>query len=141
MDVVDASVAVKWVLPGEPYEENALRVKKNHILGIAHAYAPSFMVLEVGNSLWKAIKQKRITQEDAHEALRTLDDLQISLYELNWSDVSTVLTLAGKADLTIYDASYLFLSEKIQAQVITADDKMYQKAKDNFRVLHLKDYV
>ncbi len=140
MYVVDASVVVKWVLPGEPYEENALIAKKNHASGIATMMAPSLMVLEVGNSLWKAIKHRRINQEDAHEALKTLDNLHISLHELNWSDVSAVLTIAGKTNLTIYDATYLFLSRKMQAQVITADDKMYEKAKDNFRLIHLRDY-
>jgi hypothetical protein len=33
--VVDASVAVKWVLSGEPYEENAVRVKADQVSGIA----------------------------------------------------------------------------------------------------------
>jgi predicted nucleic acid-binding protein len=141
MYVLDACVVVKWVLPGEPYEENALRLKENYLSGIDTVRAPSLMVHEVANSLWKAIKQRRITQEDAHEALKTLDNLNISLHELNWSEISTVLTIASKTDLTIYDASYLFLSEKMQAQVITADDKMYQKAKGQFKVLHLKDYV
>jgi predicted nucleic acid-binding protein len=84
------------VLPDDPHEKSALRVKKNHLSGIAHLCAPSFMVNEVTNSLWKAIKQGRITQEDAHEALKTVDNLGISLYELNWSEISTVLTMASK---------------------------------------------
>ncbi len=141
MYVVDASVVFKWVLPGEPYEESALTIKKNYLSGIISICAPSLMVHEVGNSLWKAIKRKRMTQDDAYEALKTLDDLKINLHQLNWSEISTVLTIATKIDLTIYDASYLFLSQKMQAEVITADDTMYQKAKSTFHMLHLKDYL
>jgi len=139
--VVDASVAVKWVLSGEPYEENAVRVKADQVSGIAELCAPSFMVQEVTNAMWRAIKLRRITQESAQKALKTLDDLQVNLYEFNWTEASEELTIASKLDLAIYDASYLFLSEKMNAKVITADDKMYQKANGHFRVLHLKYYV
>jgi predicted nucleic acid-binding protein len=141
MFVVDASVVAKWILPGEPSEENALNLKSNHLSGITHLCAPSLVVNEVGNSLWTAIKRKRIVREEAYEALKALDDLHISLHQFNWSEISAVLQIAVKTDLTIYDASYLFLSEKMKAQVITADDKMYRKAKDAFNILNLKDYV
>ena len=103
--------------------------------------APSFMVQEVTNALWKAIKLRRITQEDAKEALKNSDDLQINFYEVNWAEASDELSIASKMDLAVYDAAYLFLSEKMNAKLITSDDKMYQKAKGHFRVLHLKDYV
>ena len=44
-------------------------------------------------------------------------------------------------DLAVYDAAYLFLSEKMNTKFITSDDKIYKKAKGHFRVLHLMDYV
>ena len=72
--------------------------------------------------------------------MKALNNLHINFHELNWSDISKVLNIAIKTDLTVYDAAYLFVSEKMNAQVITADDKMYQKGKGQFRVLHLKDY-
>ncbi len=64
----------------------------------------------------------------------------MTLYELNWAEASHILTIGSKLDLTVYDASYLFLAEKIKAQVITADDKLCEKAKGHFRILHIKDY-
>lgn len=139
--VLDASVATKWVLSGEPYEGQAVKVKADQADGILELCAPSFMVQEVTNAVWRALKLKRVTQEIAKEALKSLDDLQINFYELKWTDASEELSIANKIDLTIYDSSYLYLSEKTKAPVITADDKMYQKAKDYFRMLHLKDYV
>jgi len=141
MYVVDASVVAKWVLPGEPFEENALLVKTNYTSGKYPVCAPSLLVQEIGNSLWKAIKRKRITQENADKSLKNLSDLGIALYQIDWTEISKVLQIAEKTGLTIYDASYLFLSKKTEAPVITADDKMFQKAKDDFRILHLRDYV
>jgi predicted nucleic acid-binding protein len=129
------------VLSGEPYEEKAVKVKSDQAEGISELCAPSFMIQEVTNAVWRALKLKRIIQETAKKALKSLDDLQINFIELNWSNASEELSIANKIDLTIYDSSYLYLSEKTKASVITADDKMYQKAKDHFRMLHLKDYI
>jgi predicted nucleic acid-binding protein len=139
--VVDASVVSKWVLSGENYEENAAKLKAEYVAGNVDLSAPSFMVQEVTNSIWKAIKQKRITLETAQSALENLDALQINLYCINWMEACEELAIATKNDLTVYDAAYLFLAEKMNAQVITADDKMCQKGKGQFRLLHLKDYV
>ena len=96
-------------------QENALKLKNNHLSGITYVCALIY-VHEVGNSLWKAIKRRRITQEDAYEALETLDDLQISLYDLNWSEISADIEIAIKTNLTIYDAAYLYVSEKMSAK-------------------------
>ena len=104
-------------------------------------FAPSFMTQEVANALWVAIKLGRITQEDAQKALSSSDELQIKFYDFKWTEVSAELAIANRLDLTIYDAAYILLSEKMNTQLITADDKMYKKAKDHFKVLHLKDYV
>lgn len=98
------------------------------------------MVQEVANSLWKAIKRKRILQEEAEDALQLLDDLKIELNELDWPYASEVLTIACKLDLTIYDAAYLFLSAKTKSYLVTADDKLYEKGKQKFEVLHIKEY-
>ncbi len=138
--VADASIVVKWVLSGEPYEENSERLKMNYLSGIINLSAPSIVVQEVANSLWKAITRRRILQEDAKEALRVLQGMRIDLHEFNWIEISEALNIADKINLAIYDASYLLLSEKLKIEVVTADDQLYQKAKDHFRVLHIKDY-
>ncbi len=137
---MDASVVVKWILSGEPYEGNATALKEHSLSGRTKLCAPSFMVEEVANSLWKAIKRNRILQEDAQETLQTLNDLKIELVEVDWVHASEVLGIACKLDLTVYDAAYLFLANQAETRLITADDKLYEKAKGHFQVLHVKDY-
>jgi predicted nucleic acid-binding protein len=138
---VDASVVAKWVLPGEPYQENAVKLKQDHVSGIASLGAPVFIVSEVANALWKAVKLGRIIEEDAQEALKALNDMEIELHESDWVQASQGLSIACKLDLTIYAASYLWLTDKTKAQFITADNKLYEKAKKHFGVLHLKNYL
>jgi predicted nucleic acid-binding protein len=137
---VDASIVAKWVLPVEMYQENALKLKNDHVSERAELTAPTILTAEVANALWRAVKLKRLTEEDAQEALKTLGDTKIALYELDWSQTSQVLKIACMIDSAIYDATYLFLSEKIDAQLITSDTKLYEKAKENFNVLHIRDY-
>lgn len=139
--VADASVIVKWILSGEPYQENAVRLKEDVVSGVAELCAPSFVVEEVAKALWRAIKLERISREDAQEALKALNDMRIELYELDWFQISEGLSVACNLDLTIYDTSYLFLADKMKARFVTADKRVYETAKEHFRVLHVKDYL
>ncbi len=137
---MDASVVAKWVLPVEMYQENALKLRDDHVSERAELFAPTILTAEVANALWRAVKLKRLTEEDAQEALKTLGDTKITLCELDWYQISQVLKIACMLDSAIYDAAYLFLSDKIKAQLVTSDTKLYEKTKEHFNVLHIRDY-
>ena len=139
--VVDASVIAKWVLPIECNQENAFKLKRDHVSGRVNLLAPSFLTLEVTNALWKAVKLKRLSKEDSEEALKTLGDTAIALYELDWQHSSETLEIGCELDIAIYDAAYLLLSNIMKEPLITSDTKLYEKAKGQFEVLHLKDYL
>jgi predicted nucleic acid-binding protein len=138
--VVDASVVAKWVLPGEPNQENAVKLKDDHVLGFIELHASAFIVAEVANVLWRATKLKRLSQQDSQEALNVLNDMKIELHEIDWVQAAQTLEITCKNSIALYDASYLFLTNKIKAQLITADNKLYETAKDHFRVLNIKEY-
>jgi len=139
--VIDASVIAKWVLPGEPYQEKAVKLKEDYTLGLVGLCAPSFTAQEVANALWRALKLGRILKEDAEEALRALGDMKIELHGLSWAEVPESVTIALDLDLTVYDASYLHLSDKLRAPLITADETLYERARGRFKILHIKDYL
>jgi predicted nucleic acid-binding protein len=103
-------------------------------------HAPAFIVEEVANALWRATKLKRLSQEDAQGALIALNDMKIILYELDWAQAAQSLAVACKHNIALYDASYLFLTGKIKAQLVTADNKLYETAKDHFKLLNIKEY-
>lgn len=139
--VVDASVIAKWVLPGEPYQEKALRLKEDHVSEVTELSAPSVIVQEVANALWRATKLKRISEADAKEALKALNDMRIELHELDWAQTAQALSIACDLDLTIYDTSYVFLANELRVPLITADKTLYETAKKRFKILHIKDYL
>ncbi len=137
---MDASVVAKWVLPGEPNQENAVKLKNDHVLGLVELHAPAFIVEEVANALWRATKLKRLLQEDAQEALKALNDMKIQLHEMQWAQAAQALEIACKHNIALYDASYLLLTNKIKAQLITADNKLHETAQNHFKILNIKDY-
>ncbi|MEM2994500.1 MAG: type II toxin-antitoxin system VapC family toxin [Candidatus Bathyarchaeia archaeon] len=138
--VVDASVIAKWILPGEPYQEVAVRLKEDFVSGIVELCAPNFIVEEVAKALWRAIKLERISEKDAEESLKALNDMKIELHETDWVQASHELNIACKLDLTVYDAAYLLLANKRKVSLITADEKLYEKAKQRFKITHIKEY-
>lgn len=138
--MVDASVVAKWVLPVEMYQENALKLKDDFVSERVELFAPTILTAEIANALWRAVKLKRLTEEDSQEALKTLGDTKITLCELDWSQFSEVMRIACTLDAAIYDAAYLYLSDKMHAKLITSDTKLYLKGKEHFSVQHIKDY-
>lgn len=138
---MDASVVVKWVLQGEPYQESSTKLKNDCVSGTVLLSAPAFITQEVGNALWRAVKLERITEEDAQVALEALNDVRIERHEIDWIQVSQGFSIACKLDIAVYDAAYLFLSDKLKAILVTADNKLCEKSKKQFRILHIKDYV
>jgi len=138
---VDASVIAKWILPGEPFQERALRLKEDHVSGVIELSAPGVVVQEVANALWRAIRLKRISEADAKEALEALNDMRIELHELNWAQAAQSLSIACDLDLTIYDASYVLLTNELKVPLVTADKTLHETARKQFKILHIKDYL
>lgn len=139
--VVAASVVAKWVLPVEAYQENALKLKQDLVSGTISLRAPSFLVSEVTNALWQAVRQKRLSEKDSKEAVISLGHTIITFYELNWHHAAEVLDIACKLNVAVYDATYLFLSDEFGMKFITSDTKLFEKVKHAFGVIHLRDYV
>jgi len=114
-------------LTDETYQKNADQLKHNFLSGQIKLFAPSFLMLETANALWVALKFLQYTQ--------------IRLYEFDWSNISQNLAIACKVDIAVYDAAYLYLCNKLEAELITADNKLFENAKDYYKVKHIKDYI
>lgn len=121
--VVDASVAVKWILPESGSSAAASLRELNDDLS-----APSLITVEVGNALWKAVRRGSVTRSEALEgfeaALISLQSL-IPIEELR----VRALTLAIELRHPIYDCFYLALAQRENALLVTADEAMIAVAR------------
>ena len=113
--VVDASVAVKWLVA----EEDADIADQLAASG-QELHAPRLMASEVANVLWRKARVGQMERADAAAAMALLADMPV-----RWNDDETVsadaVRLALALDHPVYDCMYLALAHRIGATVVTAD--------------------
>jgi predicted nucleic acid-binding protein len=73
--VVDANVAIKWVLP-EIQSQEVLRLLNND----NQLLVPDFFFSEVGNVIWKRICRKEIALEQAKRCLAQMTGTALGVY-------------------------------------------------------------
>lgn len=117
--VVDASVAVKWLLPEEHTEQAERLLVEGNTLA-----APDLLYSEVGNSLWKRVKGREMTQEAGREALLRLTEIEILVTPANLL-LDKAFELACDHGRTVYDSIYLALTLEERAILVTGDKRFY----------------
>jgi predicted nucleic acid-binding protein len=120
--VIDSSVAVKWFIP-EVYSIEARRILDEYQSGEITLLAPDLINAEIGNIIWK----KHVLQGlDAADAQAVLDEFRA--LQFTFTPTSDLLDEAYKLAVryrrTVYDSLYLALSERLNCQCVTADEKL-----------------
>ena len=120
--VLDASVALKWVLP-EQDSDKANQVRDDYRNGLHELLAPDIFSVEVAHVLSKAERQGILNQGDGAillaDVITTLPRLFSSL-----SLLPRAYTIASMERLSLYDCLYLALAEQQQCELLTADSKL-----------------
>jgi predicted nucleic acid-binding protein len=123
--VVDASVAGKWFLPAknEPLTEDALRLFRRYADGEVRFVVPDLFWPELGNLLWKAVRQRRITSAAAEAGLASLQECSLPTVS-SVTLLEVAFRLATAFDRTVYDCLYVALALHSKGQLITADERL-----------------
>lgn len=124
--VVDASVALKWVV-AEPGSEEAASLLDEMAVGAVALLAPEHLVGEVTNGLRKRVAQNVLTVEDACEALDAIGHLELTFVggAGRWF---RCLPAALEWGITAYDALYVLLARDFDAVLVTADERLHTAA-------------
>jgi predicted nucleic acid-binding protein len=118
--VVDASVAVKWLID-EPNSALAARLLEDD-LPLA---APKLIYAEVANALWAVARRGDITAVDVRDALDLLADAPLIVPSSMKQLMAAAARLASDLDHPVYDCMYLALALQEQRPVITADSRFH----------------
>lgn len=129
--VVDASVAVKWLVD-DVYTEAAVALAQFWSRSGIQPTVPYLMPVEVANALYRRILGDQLS---ARQVVRLLDELLDS--GLEFREPAGLLTRAidVAAQLrqgTVYDSYYLSLAEHLDCELWTADEKFYRAAEREF---------
>jgi predicted nucleic acid-binding protein len=130
--VVDASVAIKWVVE-EPGTAEALALRRHRLT------APDLLVPECANILWKKARRKELSEAEALLAARLLERAEVDLAPMRRL-LEPATQLAVTLDHPAYDCLYLALAQATNSDFITTDERLCAKVRDHglpIRVLSL----
>ena len=129
--VIDASVAVKWLLP-EPHSDKAdalLQAFRRQELSLI---ALDLILAEVGNTLWKrSVGRGEISLQQAEECYTDFLELRIPL-QASLPLAKRAFRFAATERVTVYDALYAVLAMEHGCELITADQALVNKLGDRF---------
>lgn len=120
--VVDASVALKWVIP-ESDSPLAHGIRRS-----GEFIAPDLLVSECVNAIWKRARREGYAEDERNEAIQLVVHLKIDLVPTRDLAVRAG-ALAQALDHPAYDCFYLALAERSGAPLLTADDRLTAKLK------------
>lgn len=122
--VVDASVAVKWVVAEEGTTE-AVSLLTGHNLA-----APDLLTAECANILWKKVARSELAPDEAMLAARLLQRSDVELYPMR-SLLEPATQLAIDLGHPAYDCIYLALAVGNGWQFVTADKRLIARARES----------
>jgi predicted nucleic acid-binding protein len=137
--VVDASVALKWVLDEAESDRAEALSEGRELLTSALLWA------EAGNAIALRVRRGELSRTLAADALRDLRAAPLGTRPLNADVALTALNLACDLTHPIYDCCYLALAIQENSVVVTADRRFRSAVAEHpslaDRVLLLRDIV
>jgi predicted nucleic acid-binding protein len=118
--VIDASIAVKWVVE-EVGTVEALSLRQRGQL-----IAPELLVAECANILWKKVRRNELSKDEAVLAAGLLQRADIELLPTR-TLLSAATSIAIELDHPAYDCVYVALAVVNNCSFVTADESFVRK--------------
>jgi predicted nucleic acid-binding protein len=116
--VIDASVVVKWFVP-EIHTDAALRWLEQP----CRFFAPDLLFAETANTIWKKVRRGELTRQQGQQLVADLTDIAVETVSCR-SLAEDAHALAAATERSVYDALYLALAVRLDARMVTADDRL-----------------
>jgi predicted nucleic acid-binding protein len=115
--IVDASVAVKWLVE-EADSDRAARLLDGRVL-----HAPDLLFVEAANALWAIHRRGALGSDAPTEALAWLLRVPFTV-TVSTTLIERALAMATALVHPVYDCVYLSLAAEVAAPVVTADPRL-----------------
>jgi predicted nucleic acid-binding protein len=124
--VLDASVVLKWWIEEEDSDKAIwiLNRYKEEMLEIA---APDLLIYEIANVLRYNL---RFTTDEIRECIKDLLELELDIIAPVEIVIDLAVETARQREISFYDGLYVTMAQGLGFQLITADEKLYQKVRD-----------
>jgi predicted nucleic acid-binding protein len=138
---VDASIAVKWAVKGEPFRAKARAFLKNAGANAIKLIAPPHFVSEVDSAIRKRVFDGKMTPAEAQKAYAILDVAPITVVNMPNLRQRAREIAEQFNQRFVYDSTYAALAELRGCEFWKADKVFYDAAKTALPfVKHLPDY-
>lgn len=136
MRVIDSSSLAKYVNKEENWEqvEKSLLAEGSSTL--------EFAMHEVGNSVWKRVLRKELSQQNALTAYKefvraVFEDGLLTLVSLESDLLSDSLELAIQGKVATYDSAFIELAHRNKCELITSDGSQRDTSKKHYPSIHV----
>jgi len=131
--VLDASVALKWVLT-EPDSAKALSVRDDFRKQVHELLAPDVFPVEVAHALTRAERRGLIKPPQATRLLADILSTPMPLHPYQ-TLLPRAVAISSAMRCGVYDCLYLALAEREGCAFITADDKLVKHLRAQFPLI------
>ena len=120
--VIDSSVTLGWFFEDERTDHADVVMRQVVKVG---AVVPSLWWLEIANALQSAVRRKRINAAFRDASIADLRAFPIAVdSETDRHAWGTTLTLAERCRLTLHDAAYLELAQRLRVPLASLDQEL-----------------
>lgn len=134
--VIDTSVAVKW-FSQEKDTDSALLLRDAMITKKIQVQAPDLLLYELANALRY---RPGYVNKDVKLVVQSVYDMGIQFVKPDGSLIEHAVRLAFQYDITVYDGCFLALAIITNAPLLSADNRLINKAKAFSRFICLSQF-
>jgi predicted nucleic acid-binding protein len=139
MMVVDAGVILSAYFPDEETHGKAQELVGDYTADLIDLTAPRFARYEIISACHVAARRGRISLSRAAEIAEAINEL--IRYTDDLASPWEIISLSDQIGISTYDALYLALAMKLDAPLITADRRLFEKANaQKANILWIGDY-
>ena len=125
--VLDTSALIRYYIPDGPMPDGLEKIIEQGWQGDALLFVPELALVESAQVLLKKERAGFLAPDESDEIIRNIKSIPMEIRR-HRDILEPAILLARKHSLTVYDAMFLALSKKQNAQLVTADKKLHNAA-------------
>jgi predicted nucleic acid-binding protein len=132
----DCSVLVKWKISTEPHAAEAREMLHDWESGAIALCAPDQLRTEIIAAFLKALRQQRLTEDEARQAVRESLALALKYYKTTPIVLQRAFDIAWHYGLRPYDCIYVAMAERKKVEFWTGDQRLFNALRAGYSFIH-----
>ncbi len=137
--ILDTSVVIKWLhRENEEDVDKALLLREAYLHGALDVSIPDLLIYEFSNFLRY---RSGLKPAEIMDLARGFWSFGFNVYPVTEAMTQSMLELALEHEISVYDAAFVALANRLSSSLVTADRALYKKVRDRHAVMLLADII